>query len=93
MSLDFKQCLFPPSKNATFEEKINAVVEGLEYTTGVAGGHDCPTGDFLVATELVKLIPELLAKVLHGEPGHRQWLEKAVEAHFTGQPMPEYVAK
>lgn len=94
MELDFrKQCLFPPSDDATFGEKINALVEGLKYASGVAGSHDCPTGDFELATELVKLIPELLAKVLHGEPGHRRWLEEAIEAHFTGKPMPEYAAK
>lgn len=93
MSLDFKQCLFPPAYGDTLQEKVNSLVEGLVYATGIAGSHDCPTGDFEVATELVKLIPELLAKVAHGEPGHRRWLEQAIEAHFTGQPMPEYVAK
>jgi len=39
------------------------------------------------------LIPELLGKIEHGEPGHREWLGKAIEAHFLQEPMPEYVAK
>lgn len=94
MSLDFqRQCLFPPADGATFEERINALTQGLDYCRGVAGSHDCPTGDFELATELVKLIPELFAKIAHGEPGHRRWLEEAIENHFTGKPMPEYIAK
>lgn len=42
---------------------------------------------------LVELIPELFAKLAHGEQGHRDWLEAAIEAHFDEKPMPDYVAK
>lgn len=45
------------------------------------------------ADELIKRIPELFDKIAHGEPGHREWLKLAIEAHFLGLPMPEYVAK
>jgi len=91
--LDRKSMLFPHSNDATFEEKINALVEGLEYTTGVAGSHDCPTGDMEIARELIKLIPELFDKIAHGEQGHRDWLEEAIQNHFQGKPMPEYRVK
>lgn len=45
------------------------------------------------ADELIERIPQLFDKIAHGEPGHREWLKKAIEAHFLGEPMPEYVAK
>lgn len=43
--------------------------------------------------ETLELIPTLFAKIEHGEPGHRAWLKEAIECHFLGKPMPEYVAK
>lgn len=84
-----------PDENATFEDKVKLLVENLEYCTSVASSGDdtCPTGDFEVAATIIKLIPELFDKIAHGEPGHRQWLKAAIEAHFSGDPMPEYVAK
>ena len=45
------------------------------------------------ADELIERIPQLFDKIAHGEAGHREWLKKAIEAHFLGEPMPEYVAK
>lgn len=45
------------------------------------------------ADELIERIPQLFDKIAHGEPGHREWLAKAIEAHFLGEPMPDYVAK
>lgn len=38
-------------------------------------------------------ITSLFDVLAHGEQGHRDWLEKAIENHFLGLPMPEYVAK
>ncbi len=32
----------------------------------------------------------LFAAVEHGGEDHRDWLETAIEAHFTGGQMPEY---
>jgi len=43
--------------------------------------------------DIIKRIPELFDKIAHGGPGHRQWLKEAIEAHFSGEPMPEYVDK
>ncbi|MNG46917.1 hypothetical protein D3C79_47810 [compost metagenome] len=94
MTLDFQgKCLYPPADNATLKEKLHALGVGLEDMTNTAEGHDIPTGDFRLAAEVIKLIPELFSKIAHGESGHRQWLEEAIENHFTGKPMPEYKAK
>lgn len=44
-------------------------------------------------SEVLSRITELFDVVAHGEPGHRDWLERAIENHFLGLPMPDYVAK
>ena len=95
MSTFDKRMLHKPDEGATFSNKIDLLLDNLEYCTGVAGSgdHTCPTGDFNVAGSLIKLIPELFDKIAHGAPGHRQWLKAAIEAHFSGEPMPEYVDK
>lgn len=95
MGIDFTQCLYRPDLNeeTTFEEKLKCLEEGLFYCTGVAGGHDVPTGDFEAALEVVKKLGTLFEVIEHGEPDHRQWLKEAIEAHFTGNPLPNYVAK
>lgn len=38
-------------------------------------------------------VTSLFDVLAHGEQGHRDWLEQAIENHFLGLPMPEYVAK
>lgn len=43
--------------------------------------------------ELLSRVTGLFDVLAHGEQGHRDWLEKAIENHFLGLPMPEYVAK
>lgn len=81
------------SKNVTFEEWVSDLAAEAEQMANAAGGLDVPDKELLKAVELVKLIPQLFDKIAHGEQGHRDWLKAAIEAHFTGQPMPEYVAK
>jgi rubrerythrin len=44
-------------------------------------------------SEVLSRITELFDSVAHGEQGHRDWLERAIESHFLGLPLPEYVAK
>lgn len=44
-------------------------------------------------SEVLSRITELFDVVAHGEQGHRDWLERAIESHFLGLPLPEYVAK
>lgn len=45
------------------------------------------------AEHMLSRILKLFEVIAHGEPGHREWLEKAIENHFLGLPLPEYVAK
>lgn len=94
-TFDKHKMLNRPDDDATFGEKVNVLVENIEYCAGVAGSGDdtCPTGDFQVAVDIIKRIPELFDKIAHGGPGYRQWLKEAIEAHFSGEPMPEYVDK
>lgn len=98
-TIDRKKMLYPYPKDALcgnvvdFKTRIDALVAGASYATGVAGGLDCPTGDFEIAVSLVGLIPTLFDKIAHGEPGHREWLKEAIECHFQGLPMPDYKAK
>lgn len=44
-------------------------------------------------SEVLSRITELFDVVAHGEKGHRDWLERAIESHFLGLPLPDYVAK
>lgn len=76
-----------------FEVQMKDLADNVEYLAGVAGGQDIPDGDIYKAAELIKLIPQLFAKVKHGKPGHEAWLAEAIECHFLGKPMPEYRAK
>lgn len=97
--IDRSKMLHPYPKDPIFEdpisfkEKIDALVSGLDSATCAAAGLDCPTGDFEIAIELIKLIPTLFDVTAHGEAGHREWLKEAIENHFQGLPMPEYKAK
>lgn len=76
------------------QEHIDELVEKLEWVVGHAISHDTPYADSgAIAINLLKLIPELFAKIKHGEPGHEEWLREAIHNHFLGLPMPEYVAK
>jgi len=43
--------------------------------------------------KMLDRINTLFGAVAHGEQGHRDWLEQAIENHFLGLPMPDYVAK
>jgi len=43
--------------------------------------------------EALSRITELFGSIAHGEQGHRDWLEQAIENHFLGLPKPTYVAK
>lgn len=43
--------------------------------------------------EILNRVTQLFGLIAHGEQGHRDWLEKAIESHFLGLPMPDYVAK
>lgn len=79
--------------NVTFEEWLHDLTEEAEAMANVAGGRDVPDKELLKVVELVRLIPQLFDKIAHGEQGHRDWLKAAIEAHFSGNPMPEYVAK
>lgn len=79
--------------NVTFEEWLRDLTEEAEAMANVAGGRDVPDKELLKVVELVRLIPQLFDKIAHGEQGHRDWLKAAIEAHFSGNPMPEYVAK
>lgn len=79
--------------NVTFEEWLRDLTEEAETMANVAGGRDVPDKELLKVVELVRLIPQLFDKIAHGEQGHRDWLKAAIEAHFSGNPMPEYVAK
>jgi len=54
---------------------------------------DQECADPIDLNDFLDLIPQLFDKLKHGEQGHRDWLEKAIEAHFLQEPMPEYVAK
>jgi hypothetical protein len=93
MGPNYRDGLWPSEDKAPLKDKLAALVEGLDHATCVAGSLDCPTGDFTTAIEVIKLIPQLFDKIAHGEAGHREWLEEAIENHFTGKPMPEYRAK
>lgn len=76
------------------QEYIDRTVQRLEWTVGFAESHDAPDeGGGRDAITLIKLIPELFAKIKHGEPGHEEWLKQAITNHFLGLPMPDYVAK
>lgn len=46
---------------------------------------DCPE-----TIQVLRAIPTLFAAIEHGGDDHRDWLEKAIEAHFMGTEMPEY---
>jgi hypothetical protein len=39
-----------------------------------------------------KKIDTLFDAIKHGDEEHQAWLKSAIEAHFAGNPMPEYVA-
>jgi hypothetical protein len=74
-------------------ELIKELSDEVEQMAYAAGGVDIPTDAFLKGVEILRLIPLLYAKIKHGEPGHEAWLKEAIECHFLGKPMPEYVAK
>jgi hypothetical protein len=80
-------------KDATFEEEMTTLASNADYCAGLAGSHDVPDSYLYRAAEMVKLIPQLFDKIKHGEPGHEAWLKEAIECHFLGKPMPDYVAK
>lgn len=44
-------------------------------------------------TAVFERVLSLFDVIAHGEQGHRDWLEQAIESHFLGLPMPDYVAK
>lgn len=43
--------------------------------------------------ELLGQVTTLFDVLKHGEKGHMDWLERAIECHLMNRPMPEYVAK
>lgn len=43
--------------------------------------------------EILGQITTLFDVLKHGEKGHQDWLQKAIECHFLNRPLPEYVAK
>lgn len=94
--IDRTKMLFPGppdtfcSEPRSFEKKIDDLTESFDYALGIAGGKDCPTGDFEVALAVIKQIPTLFDAIAHGGPEHREWLKQAIECHFQGLPMPEY---
>lgn len=76
------------------QDHVDALVDDLEWTVGFGKSHGAPdndAGDRAIA--LIKLIPELFAKIKHGEPGHEEWLKEAIANHFLELPAPDYVAK
>lgn len=77
----------------SFEERMIDLATETEQMAGYACGHDVPTDAMYTSAEMVRLIPQLFEKIKHGEPGHEAWLKEAIECHFLGKPMPEYVAK
>lgn len=40
--------------------------------------------------ELKSKIDSLYDVLAHGDEDHKAWLKKAINAHFSGQPKPEY---
>lgn len=92
MSIDFKKNLWPPSDDSTFEEKLNNLFDGLDHVRCIAAEADLPVGDIDNALEIIKKLSTLFSVIEYGEPEHRQWLKQAIEAHFTGKPIPSYVA-
>lgn len=78
---------------ATLEQKIKGLTCDLGLTIDRAQCNDIDTKPLEQAQVMLHLIPELFDKIAHGEQGHRDWLKAAIEAHFSGEPMPDYVAK
>lgn len=64
--------------SVSLEDRINQLISKS----------DCP--DTSVALGRILSLFDVLA---HGEQGHRDWLEQAIENHFLGLPSPDYVAK
>ena len=73
--------------------EIQQLLHDLHLTEQTADCLSIPTDPILEAKKFLELIPQLFDKIKHGEPGHKAWLEEAVECHFLGKPMPDYVAK
>lgn len=91
--IDRSKMEHPYADGATFEEKVNALIIGVEHSINWMRGEGRETDDLEMSVKLVKLIPKLFDVTAHGEEGHREWLKAAIENHFQGLPMPEYKAK
>lgn len=68
------------------KSKVEKIVNELK-----SGQNDF--NNVMEATKMLVSITTLFETIEHGEVGHREWLKEAIEAHFTGKPMPEYKAK
>lgn len=77
----------------TLEQKVKSLTCDLGLVIDRAQCNDINTESLEQAQVMLNLIPELFDKIAHGEQGHRDWLKAAIEAHFSGKPMPDYVAK
>lgn len=96
MSLNFNEHMFnrQHADGATFKEKIDTLVMEINsHLNDTTPYQSTPKEPFILAVQLIELIPELFDKIAHGESGHRQWLNEAIENHFSKKPMPEYKAK
>lgn len=82
-----------PKPEVPLDQCVKELTEEMEQMAYVAAGVDVPHDAFLKGVELLKLIPLLFEKIKHGEPGHEAWLKEAIECHFLGKPMSEYVVK
>ena len=75
------------------ENVIRDLTDEVGNRISSAQCHDVETSPLETALAMLHLIPELFEKIRHGEPGHEAWLKEAIECHFLGKPMPDYVAK
>jgi len=44
------------------------------------------------AVKMLNKIETLFDAIKHGDEDHQGWLKEAIDAHFNGRPLPEYVA-